>query len=215
VTGAGKGIGKAVAEIFSENDFDVYSNYLNTFPEIGTPVKCDVSDINEVHKMFSEIGGVDILVNNAGIALQGLFQDISPEQVLKLFNINVFGTFNCTKIFLPYMLNKKFGRIINISSIWGEVGGSCEVHYSSSKAAIVGFTKALAKELAPSGITVNCISPGIIDTDMTACYDKKTLSEDIPKGRFGTPREVAESVFFISKSDYITGHILSVNGGFS
>jgi 3-oxoacyl-[acyl-carrier protein] reductase len=210
VTGAGRGIGKATAELFHSKGFEVYSNYQKNLPSVGIPIQADVSDLKQVKYMFSKIGNIDILVNNAGIALNGLFQDIPEEQIKNLFNVNVFGTFNCTKLALPHMINKKFGRIINISSIWGEVGGSYEVHYSSSKAAIIGFTKALAKEVAPCGITVNCVSPGVIDTDMTSGYDV-----DVPIGRFGKPAEVAEAVYFLANSEYTTGHILSVNGAFS
>ncbi|GHU52134.1 3-oxoacyl-ACP reductase [Clostridia bacterium] len=214
VTGAGRGIGKAVAEKFYNCGYEVYSNYLNTFPVFGKPIKADVSDILQVEKMFSEIGEIDILVNNAGVTLSGLFQNIQNEEILRLFNVNVFGTFNCTKFALPSMISKKKGKIINIASIWGEIGASCEVHYSASKAAIIGFTKALAKEVAPSDITVNCVSPGVIDTDMVACYEKSELKKDIPLNRLGTPKEVAKAVYFIAENDYITGHILSINGGF-
>lgn len=231
ITGASKGIGAAIALKLSQDGFYTIINY-NSNNELagkiaqktgGLAVQADVSDRQQVESMIKLVnektGGVDVLVNNAGISVSGLFTDITPEQEQRLWGINVGGTFNCTKAVLPYMINKKYGKIINISSMWGQVGASCEVHYSTSKAAIIGFTKALAKELGLSGINVNCVAPGVIMTDMNSCYTQETLDclkEETPLERLGTPEDVAEAVSFLAsdKSSFITGQIFGVNGGF-
>jgi len=231
ITGASRGIGAAIALKLSQDGFYTIINY-NSNNELagkiaqktgGLAVRADVSDRQQVESMIKLInektGGVDVLVNNAGISVSGLFTDITPEQEQRLWGINVGGTFNCTKAVLPYMINKKYGKIINISSMWGQVGASCEVHYSTSKAAIIGFTKALAKELGLSGINVNCVAPGVIMTDMNSCYTQETLDclkEETPLERLGTPEDVAEAVSFLAsdKSSFITGQIFGVNGGF-
>ena len=182
-----------------------------------------MSDSNQVKRMFSEIncvfGGVDILVNNAGIAQQKLFTDITDEDFDKMFAVNVKGVFNCCREAVPYMVNRKNGRIINISSIWGISGASCEVHYSASKAAVIGLTKALAKELGPSGICVNCIAPGVIDTPMNSCFDSDTMNaliDETPLMRIGTPEDIAKTVFFFASEDssFITGQVICADGGF-
>lgn len=231
ITGASRGIGAAIAKKLSQEGYFTVINYNSSQSEAekiaemtgGFAVKADVSDSNQVRHMIEIVnestGGVDILVNNAGISVSGLFTDITPLQEQQLWGVNVGGVINCTKGVLPYMINKKQGRIINISSMWGQVGASCEVHYSASKAAVIGFTKALAKEVGPSGICVNCIAPGVIMTDMNACYTAETLDalrEETPLERLGTPEDVAETVAFLAsdKSSFITGQVLGINGGF-
>lgn len=230
ITGASRGIGAATAEIFADNGYNVIINYNKNHERAkqiasktgGNLIQADVSDIAQTEKMIdsiiSEYGKIDVLVNNAGISVTGTFDSISDEDARRLFDVNIFGTFNCTKLVLPHMLRRKYGKIINVSSMWGQVGASCEVHYSASKAAVIGFTKALAKEVGPSGITVNCVSPGFISTDMTACYTKEEVNaicEEIPVGRTGSPYEVAQAVFYLAseQASYITGQILGINGG--
>lgn len=230
ITGASRGIGAETARIFAENGYRVIINYnkskdaaLSLAEEIGARAICaDVSKQSDVCEMFNQIenefSGVDILVNNAGIAQAKLFSDITEEEWDKMFSVNVKGMFNCTKAALSYMINKKSGKIINISSIWGIAGASCEVHYSASKAAVIGFTKALAKELGPSGITVNAVAPGVIMTDMCASLseeDIEALKEETPTGKTGTPRDIAETILFLASSggDFLTGQIISPNGG--
>ena len=186
-------------------------------------VKADVSDFDAMQQMgqkaIQKFGSVDILINNAGIASQKMINDISQYEWDRMFAVNAKGCFNCVKAVLDSMIHNKYGRIINISSVWGQTGASCEVHYSASKAAVIGFTKALAKELAPSGITVNCISPGVIDTDMNSHLGKEVLNElayETPVGRIGTADDVANAVEFLAsdKSSFVTGQIIGVNGGF-
>ena len=230
VTGASRGIGAACAEIFAENGYNVIINYNNSSEKAealaektgGLACKCDVSDPAATGKMVEDIiekyGKIDVLVNNAGISVTGVFDLVSDEDAKRLFDINVFGTLNCSKKVLPYMLKRKYGKIINISSMWGQTGASCEVHNSAAKAAIIGFTKALAKEVGASGINVNCVAPGMIMTDMTSCYtaeEVEEIKEEIPLGRCGDPRDIAETVFFLAseKASFITGQVIGVNGG--
>ncbi len=231
VTGASRGIGAAIARQLAAQGHTVLlhcfcnrerANQLAA--EIGgTVYVADLADTAAIDCMAEDIlckyGGVDILVNNAGIALEGLYQTVSDDAARRLFAVNIEGTMHCTKRLLPAMIAKHYGRIINISSVWGEVGAACEVHYSATKAAIIGFTKALAKEVAPSGITVNCVAPGVIDTDMNRIYDEKImaqLAEETPIGRIGTPEEVANAVCFFAgeSAGFITAQVLGVNGGF-
>ena len=225
ITGGTRGIGEAIARLLSEKEYKVYINYLksdekaeNLAREIGAvPVKEDVSSPKETEEMFSKIGGVDILINNAGIAQQKLFTDITSEDWNRMIGVNLTGVFNCTKGALPYMINKKSGCIINISSMWGICGASCEVHYSAAKAGVIGFTKALAKEVGPSGITVNCIAPGMIDTDMNKGFDSETIEmvkEETPLGVLGKPQDIANCVLYlIEQGQFITGQVISPNGG--
>jgi len=233
ITGASRGIGMETAKLFSQNGYRVVINYLNSYrnakellDEIGNnamAIQCDISNWEQVCRMFEEteqnFGGVDVLINNAGIAQQKLFTDITNEDWDNMFSINVKGMFNCTKGAVKHMINNKSGKIINISSVWGMVGASCEVHYSASKAAIIGFTKALAKELGPSGINVNCIAPGVIETDMNSSIDEDTISElkeATPLGKIGSAIDIANTALFLAsdKSNFITGQIISPNGGF-
>ena len=165
-----------------------------------------------------EYGHLDILVNNAGISQIKLFTDITPEDWRKMFAANVDGIYHCCRAAVPYLVQQHSGTIINVSSIWGLCGASCEVHYSASKAAVIGFTQALAKELAPSGITVNCVAPGAIDTEMNAhltAEERRLLEEEIPLGRMGTPEEASAAIAFLAGEDahYFTGQVLSPNGG--
>lgn len=230
ITGASRGIGAATAALFKQHGYNVIINYNNSYDkaellakEIGAiALKADVSDKSQVEAMFSEIkktfGGVDVLVNNAGIAQIKLFSDITEEEWDKMFDTNVKGMFNCTKAALSHMIHQKNGKIINISSMWGITGASCEVHYSASKAAVIGFTKALAKELGPSGICVNCVAPGVIKTDMCKDLtdeDIDALKEETPLEKIGEPSDIAKTILFLADSsgDFITGQVISPNGG--
>lgn len=232
ITGGSRGIGRAAAKALAENGYRVIINYnnsekqanelkneLNSKGLCAEIFKADVSNRQQVEKMFEFAEGVDLLVNNAGIAEQILFSDITEEKWKRIFDVNVNGVFNCCQCALPYMIHNKKGKIINISSIWGITGASCEVHYSATKAAIIGFTKALAKELGPSGITVNCIAPGVIATEMNGNLSEETieeLKEETPLGVIGAPEDIADTVLFLAKNsgNFITGQVISPNGGF-
>ncbi len=227
ITGASKGIGAACARELSAGGYRVVINYLTDKASAeklarelgGIAIHADVSDRRQVDDMFSIAGGVDVLVCNAGIAMQKLFSDTSGEDWAQIFAVNSTGVFNCCQAALGHMIHQKYGRIITVSSVWGITGASCEVAYSASKAAVIGFSKALAKELGPSGITVNCVAPGVIDTSMNAelsAVTVKALKEETPLGRIGTPRDVASLVSFLAsdKADFITGQVISPNGGF-
>lgn len=229
ITGGSRGIGEACVREFIKNNYRVFFCYNKNeerakrlAEETGAvQIKCDISKSDEVNKMVDFIhnsGKISVLVNNAGIAEQKLFSDISEDDWDRMFNINIKGMFIVTKAVLPDMIHEKLGKIINLSSIWGIAGASCEVHYSSSKAAVIGFTKALAKELGLSGINVNCIAPGVIDTEMNGHLsneDKKELCDETPLNRIGTAEEIAKSVYFLASdsSDFITGQVISPNGG--
>ncbi len=237
ITGGAKGIGAACAEHFACLGCNVVINYLtsetlakNLQKELSDrgynvlTVKADVSSKPQVEKMFEladkTFGGVDILINNAGISKIGIFNDFSEEDYDNIFDVNMKSAYLCSKYAVSHMLKKHWGRIINISSMWGLVGASCEVPYSASKAALIGFTKSLAKELAPSGITVNSVAPGFIDTDMNAHIseqDRTDFIESIPISRAGIPMEVAHAAAFFAdeRSSYITGQVLAVDGGFT
>lgn len=233
ITGSARGIGAATAALFADYGYNVVINYNTSESEalalkerLGEntiAVQADVSTLEGAKRLFEAaadaFGGADVLVNNAGIAQQKLFTDITQADYDRMFDSNVRSAFNCSQLALPYMIHNKHGRIINISSMWGVVGASCEVHYSASKAAVIGMTKALAREVAPSGITVNCITPGVIDTPMNKGFDAQTMNElleETPVGRIGTPEDVARAVLFFAdeKSDFITGQILGVDGAF-
>ena len=235
VTGGARGIGAEICRNFAQEGYNIALNYNNSSDcaealkeELSpiTPVeifKCDVSDSAQVNKMFSEIedvfGGVDVLVNNAGIAEQALFTDITDDMWQRMIGVNLTGAFNCCRRSLGYMIREKSGVIINIASMWGEVGASMEVHYSAAKAGLIGLTKALAKEVGLSGVRVNAVSPGVVTTDMMASFseeDKSALAEETPLGVLGTPEDIASAVSFLAspKASFITGQVLSVNGGF-
>lgn len=236
ITGASGGIGKAAARLFAQNGYRVAVGYCRgadraqalceALRQNGFTAQAfyaDVTSQSDVKAMFGSIaqvfGGVDVLVNNAGIAQQKLFTDITDAEFERMFAVNVGGVFHCCREAIPYMVHQKAGKIINISSVWGVCGASCEVHYSASKAAVIGLTKALAKELGPSGICVNCIAPGVIDTPMNSCLDSQTmqaLAQDTPLLRIGTPEDVAQAICFLASpaADFITGQVLCTDGGF-
>ena len=235
VTGASRGIGREIALLFAENGYSVAINYhnsikqavalkekINAFGGIAELFQADVGNYDEVKTMVDNIcktfGFIDTLVNNAGISEQLLFTDISPDRWAKMINTNLTSAYNCCHCVLPKMIRNHKGCIINIASMWGETGGSCEVHYSVAKAGIIGLTKALAKEVGLSNIRVNCVSPGVVMTDMMSAFDEQTitqLKEETPLYRIGTPLDIANTVLFLAddKSSFITGQIIGVNGG--
>lgn len=236
ITGASHGIGKATAMLFARQNYNVVINYNKSELEAKLlsselvsqgfntiAIKADVRNRAQVEDMFLTInkifGDVHILINNAGVASQNLFTETSETEWDNIFNVNVKGTFNCSQVALKSMIKNHFGKIINISSIWGITGASCEVAYSSSKAAIIGLTKALAKEVGPSGINVNVVAPGIIDTKMNSNIDKEVLNslkEETPLCTIGTCEDIAETILFLASesSKFITGQVISPNGGF-
>ena len=235
VTGASRGIGRAIAIEFAKAGFQLVITCSKTETALlqlkeelqqnfQTEVLASVGDISDytyVEQLFSEIsahfGGVDALINNAGISYIGLLQDMSIEEWHRIVNTNLSSVFSTSKLAIPYMLKQHAGKIINISSVWGNIGASCEVAYSACKGGINSFTKALAKELAPSNIQVNAIACGCIDTQMNACFseeEKKALSEEIPTGRFGHPEEVAAFALQLAVgNEYLTGQIITLDGG--
>lgn len=234
ITGASKGIGAATATLFAEKGYNVIVGYnqsvssaqtlVNELKSKGLSVEMRRVDVSSsksadefIKTAISVFGGIDILVNNAGIAEQKLVTDISDEDWAKMINTNLSGVFYTSRAATPHFVNKKSGSIINISSMWGEVGASMEVHYSAAKAGVIGFTKALAKELGPSNIRVNCIAPGVIDTDMNSHLDSETLSalsDETPLCKIGKVEDIAKAVYFLAEeADFITGQILGVNGG--
>ena len=234
VTGASGGIGFEILKTLAFLGFDIIAQYNSReisekYDEIGkysgvrvTPVKCDFSSSDDIKSFCDFLGKqqeIEVLVNNAGMSLYGLYQDGSAEDIEKILSVNLKAPMLISRSVIENMISAKRGNIVNISSVWGETGASCETAYSATKAGIIGFTKALAKEVAPSGIRVNCISPGVIKTDMLNIFTKDDLSaleEEIPLGRLGTPRDVASAVAFLlsDAAKYITGETLRVNGGF-
>lgn len=214
ITGGATGIGKATAILLQQNGYDVYITYNQTKPdyEVNT-IKCNLENIDEIESAVESIGRVDLLVNNAGVSIIKMINDITVEDYEKMTAVNERAVYFASKFSALKMIREQSGAIINISSMWGQVGASCETLYSMTKAGIIGLTKALAKELAPSNITVNCIAPGIIDTRMNNMFDTEELKEEVPLGRLGTPEEIAQAVLFLAESPYITGQILGVNGG--
>ncbi len=237
ITGGAKGIGAATTSLFAESGYNVVINYntseneaMRLFNELkfkGYSVsvfKADITKKDEAYKLIqhtvSVFGGIDILINNAGIAEQKLFTEISSDDWNNMISVDLTGTYNCCKAVVPYFIKQHSGSIVNISSVWGIVGASCEVHYSAAKSGVIGLTKALSKELGPSNIRVNCIAPGVIDTEMNSIHSKETmcsLSDATPLCRIGKPAEVAEAILFIAsdKASFITGQVLSVDGGFA
>ena len=231
ITGGSRGIGAAAVRLFLEKGDRVFFSYRNSHKEaeelqkIGAvPVCADMSCEKDGQRMMETIRqtahGIDVLINNAGIAQEKMFCDLTKSDWENMFSNNVTSCFLVTKEVLPDMIHQKSGVILNVSSIWGEIGASCEVHYSASKAAVIGMSKALAKELAPSGIRVNCITPGMIDTEMNACYteeEKKDITSEIPLERMGTAEDVAELFYFLSSPNaaYLTGQVIGVNGGWN
>ena len=235
ITGISRGIGKAIALEFAKNkyniigcaksDFNGLSDTKNLVTSYGVDSYielCDISNEEEIKKFIYEstnkLGGIDILINNAGISYIGLLQDMGILEWNNIINTNLTSAFLMSKYVIPYMLKKQNGHIINISSVWGNIGASMEVAYSASKGGLNTFTKALAKELAPSNILVNTISPGFIDTEMNKNFEKEELEaifEEIPLGRAGKTSEVADLVYKISTSKYLTGQIITIDGGWT
>lgn len=236
VTGASRGIGKAIAQQLARDGYAVAVHCIRSVDaaqalcdEItaaggqAKPFVCDISDGDAVACMISsiqqELGEISVLVNNAGIAEQKLFTDISDDDWRRMMGVHVDGAFFTCRNVLPSMIRRHGGVIVNIASMWGQVGASCEVHYSTAKAALIGMTKALAKEVGPSGVRVNCVAPGVIQTDMLADFtaeDLAALAEETPLCRLGTPEDVAAVVSFLVSDGaaFITGQVLAPNGGF-
>ena len=237
ITGASRGIGKEIALKFANEGYNIILNYnsseakaksiANQIKKLGVNcllVKADVSVESEVNDMVNQglkaFGKIDVLVNNAGVALSKLFQLTTTDEIARVFGVNTFGVINCSKAVVPSMVCEKSGKIINISSIWGKVGASMETIYSASKGAVISFTMALAKELAPSNISVNCVCPGVIETDMLLEYnleEKAELKQQTPLNRLGTPQDVANAVYFLASDNatFITGQVITVDGGFA
>lgn len=226
VTGGTRGIGFSVCRLFAEHGYLVTALYSREgegaerakalLPAVNF-ICADVSDEEAVRRAVAGMPDIDVLVNNAGVALFAQVQDTSAEAWERVLSVNAGGTFFCCKHAAKKMISRGSGAIVNISSVWGQTGGSCESAYSASKGAVAAFTKALAKELAPSGITVNCVAPGVIDTEMNAHFtaeERAALCEEIPLGRMGSADEVARAVLFLAENGYITGQTLAVNGGF-
>ena len=231
ITGGSRGIGRAMVKLFSERGYSVAFTYNSSESQANElslltgalAIKADSSSEKEVKNAVKiakeKLGNIEILINNAAVSSFSLFTDITLEEWNKIFSVNVNGAFLYSRELLGDMINNKCGRIINVSSMWGITGSSCEVHYSATKAALIGMTKALAKEVGPSGITVNCIAPGVIDTDMNKSIspeDIDTLKNETPLMRIGSPEEIAEAAFFLAGdgATFITGAVLNVNGGY-
>jgi 3-oxoacyl-[acyl-carrier protein] reductase len=235
ITGASRGIGAAIAERFAMVGMNVVIHYRESHEAANEvarscmkhgakalTVSADIRSREQINKMKEKLEQremiPDIIVNNAGISHYGLLSDVSEEDWDKIMNVNLKGAFLCTQTFMTAMIRQKYGRIINVSSIWGISGASCEVVYSTAKGGMNAFTKALAKELAPSGVTVNAVAPGAVNTEMMAGFqgeEKAALENEIPIGRFALPDEIASLVYFLAlpESGYITGQIISPNGG--
>lgn len=225
ITGGSRGIGAAAVELFSSRGDRVYFLYEKNHEAAqevsdrtgAVGICCDVADGAAVAKAFQEVGDVDILICNAGTVHYGLMSMTTEDQWNRIFDVNVKGVYHCVNAAMPVFLKKHRGAVITVSSMWGQVGASCEAAYSATKGAVIALTKALAKELGPSGIRVNCVAPGVILTDMCANVDPEVLSEmaqDAPVGRNGTPQDVAKAMAYLADAEFITGHVLSVNGGY-
>lgn len=234
ITGGAGGIGRAIAYKFASCGYRVAISYYKSEQEAlalckslsgiadTLAVRADVRDAAQVEAMAARVisvfGGADVVVNNAGVSQIKLFTDCTADDIADALDVNLRGAMVVSKVFAPGMVSDKFGRIINISSMWGICGASCEVPYSAAKAGVIGFTKALAKELGPSGITVNCVAPGLIATAMNGSVDKASLDaivQDTPLCRIGTPEDVADAVYFLASdaASFITGQTLAVDGG--
>lgn len=225
VTGGSGGIGSAICRALAEKGWHVVVGYHHNAQtakalaaEIGgVSYEIDVRNCEAAQQMASQFPYASLLVNNAGVAQQKLFGDITPFEWADMLAVHVNGAYHMCRAFLPSMIREKRGSIVNISSIWGITGASCEVHYSTAKAALIGFTKALAKEVGPSNITVNCIAPGVIETAMLDGFtaeEKKALAEETPLMRLGTPDDVAEAVLYAAEAKFLTGQVISPCGGF-
>ena len=223
ITGGVRGIGLAIAKAFIQKEYRVIATYsrdeksAESARTIGIEAyRADVKNEKEVIELFNRVGQVDVLVNNAGVSLIKQIQDTTKAEWDNVFSTNVGGAFLCSREAVKGMISRQSGVIVNVASVWGEVGASCEVVYSASKAALIGFTKALAKEVGYSGVRVNCVSPGVVDTQMNAHFSKDDLAliqDEIPCGRMGTGEEIASAVVFLVENEYVNGVNLSGNGG--
>ena len=225
ITGGSRGIGAAAVERFAEQGHRVYFFYEKNHEAAravaaktgAAAICCDVADGKAVKAAFAQIGDVDVLICNAGVMWFGLMSMMDEDAWDRIFNVNVKGIYNCVNAVMPSFLNKHAGSIVTVSSMWGQVGASCEAAYSATKGAIIALTKALAKELGPSGIRVNSVAPGVILTDMCASVDPEILAEmaeETPVGRNGTPEDVAKAMEYLANAEFITGQVLPVNGGY-
>ncbi len=225
ITGGSRGIGAAAVAQFARRGDKVWFLYEKNHAAAqavaeatgATAICCDVSDRSAVDAAFAQIPDVDILVCNAGICHTGLINQIPEEAWDRLFSVNVKGMYLCIQAALPFFFRKQAGCIVNISSMWGQVGASCEAAYSATKGAVIALTQSLAKELGPSGIRVNAVAPGVILTDMCAEIDPEILEQlrqETPVGRNGTPEDVAQAILYLADAPFVTGQVLSVNGGF-
>ena len=225
ITGGSRGIGAAAVELFAARGDSVWFLYEKNHDAAqavaaktgATAICCDVADKAAVESAFRRIGDVDILVCNAGICHTGLMSMLEESQWDRLFDVNVKGIYHCVNAAMPAFLKKHSGCVITVSSMWGQVGASCEAAYSATKGAVIALTKALAKELGPSGIRVNCVAPGVILTDMCKDVDPQILAEmaeENPVGRNGTPMDVAKAMCYLADADFVTGQVLPVNGGY-
>ena len=225
ITGGSRGIGAAAVERFAARGDRVFFLYEKEHEAAravaqktgAKAICCDVADAQAVRQAFAGIGDVDILINNAGICYYGLMSMMPEEDWDRIFAVNVKGIYHCVNAAMPSFLQKQKGCIINVTSMWGRVGASCEAAYSATKGAVIALTKALAKELGPSGIRVNAVAPGVILTDMCAGVDPEILSDmarEAPVGRNGTPMDVAQAMEYLANADFVTGHILNVDGGY-
>ncbi len=231
ITGGSRGIGKSAAQLFYKNGYNVVINYNNSEKEAlelsqklsgSLAVKCDISNENDVKEMLQKViahfGKIDVVINNAGVSFSKLVTETTIADWESLFGVNVTGTFLVSKYAAEHMIKNHSGKIINVSSIWGVSGASCEACYSASKGAVISFTKALAKELGPSGITVNAVAPGFIDTDMNkniSPEDREAFREETPLGKIGTPEDVSNLLLFLASdgADFITGQVIGIDGG--
>lgn len=225
ITGGSRGIGAATVRAFAQAGYAVHFFYIHAAEaaarvasETGAAaICCDVADTAAVTRAVAALPPVEVLVNNAGISHVGLISQITPEEWDRLFSVNVKGIYNTVRAVLPEMLQRQSGVIVNVSSMWGQAGASCEAAYSATKGAVLSLTQALARELGPSGIRVNAVSPGMIDTEMNAHLgeaDRAALAEDTPLERIGRPEEVAQAILFLARAEFITGQNLPVNGGY-
>ena len=225
ITGGSRGIGAAAVRAFVGAGYTVSFFYEKNeaaaralAAETGAvPIRCDVADTQAVARAVEALPPVDVLVNNAGISHVGLISQISPEEWDRLFAVNVKGIYNTVRAVLPAMLQKQAGAIVNVSSMWGQAGASCEAAYSATKGAVIALTQALARELGPSGVRVNAVSPGVIDTEMNAHLspeDRAALAAETPLERVGAPKEVAQAILYLAEATFVTGQNLPVNGGF-
>ncbi len=225
ITGGSRGIGAAAVELFAQRGDRVYFLYEKEHEAAravsektgATAICCDVADGAAVRKAFETIPEVDILICNAGICHSGLMSMMDESDWDRIFAVNVKGIYHCVNATMPSFLKKQAGSVVTVSSMWGQVGASCEAAYSATKGAVIALTKALAKELGPSGIRVNCVAPGVILTDMCANVQPEILEEmanESPVGRNGTPMDVAKAIAYLADEDFITGQVLAVNGGY-